>query len=137
MELEPFLIASALKMIISQRLVKKVCPHCKEEHEIDNNLREKVKKELIDIMDEDEINNIIFYKWTWCDKCKNTWYSWRLWVHEVLVIWDFLEKYILSKASANEIKKIAKENWMITIIQDALLKAAMWETTIEEALKLI
>ena len=137
MWLEPFLIASALKMIISQRLVKKICPHCKIEHKIEPILKEKVKKELINIMDESEIDEITFYKWSWCEKCNNTWYSWRLWVHEVLEIWDYIEKYILSSASASEIKKVAQNNWMITIIQDALLKAAMWETTIEEAFTLI
>ena len=137
MWLEPFLIASALKMIISQRLVKKICNNCKVKYKIDDNIRKKVKDELKDIMDEQEIEEIVFYKWNWCEKCNNTWYSWRLWIHEVLVMWNYLEKYILESSSASEIKKIACSNWMITITQDALLKAAMWETTIEEAFKLI
>lgn len=137
MWLEPFLIASALKIVISQRLVKKICPYCKIENKIESILKEKVKKELINILNEDEIDEINFYKWVWCEKCNNTWYSWRIWVHEVLEIWDYIEKYILSSSSASEIKKIAQNNWMITIVQDALLKAAMWETTIEEAFTLI
>ncbi len=137
MWIEPFLIASALKMVISQRLVKKICPHCKKEHQVDQFMKAKVKKELSDIMDESEINELVFYKWTWCSECKNTWYSWRLWVHEVLVLWDYLEKSILEMSSASEIHKIAKKEWMITILQDAILKAAMWETSLEEAFKLI
>jgi type II secretory ATPase GspE/PulE/Tfp pilus assembly ATPase PilB-like protein len=48
-----------------------------------------------------------------------------------------LEPLILEKKPASEIEEIAKDNWMITIVQDAMLKAIMWETTIEEALKLI
>ena len=137
MWIEPFLIASALKMIISQRLVKKVCPHCKKQHDIDPNLRQKVKEELKDVMDENDIDELVFYKWTWCEHCKNTWYKWRLWVHEVLVLWENIEKFILNMDSASIIQKEAKKAWMITIIQDAILKAAMWNTTLEEAFKLI
>lgn len=137
MWIEPFLIASALKMVISQRLIKKVCQHCKKEYIPDSFLKEKIKKELSDIMDEKEINELTFYKWTWCEYCKQTWYSWRIWVHEVLILWDYLEKSILEMAPASKIHKIATKEWMITIMQDAILKATMWETTLEEAFKLI
>jgi type IV pilus assembly protein PilB len=137
MWIEPFLIVSALKMIISQRLVKKLCPHCKKIHELDNHLKEKVKSELKDIMDESDISELKFYKWSWCEKCKNTWYSGRIWIHEILILSENMEKNILDMDSASVIEKVAKKNWMITIVQDALLKAAMWNTTIEEAFKLI
>jgi type IV pilus assembly protein PilB len=137
MWIEPFLISSALKMVISQRLVKKICIHCKQEIELEWFLKEKVKKELSDIMDENEIEKLKFYKWTWCEHCKNTWYKWRIWVHEVLILWEYLEKSILNSAPASEIHKIAKREWMITILQDAILKSAMWNTTLEEAFKLI
>lgn len=137
MWIEPFLITSALKMVISQRLVKRICNHCKKEHKIDDTMKLKIKKELWDVMEQDEIDELQFYKWTWCEKCKHSWYSWRLWVHEVLVLGDYLEKSILDMSSASEIHKIATKEWMITILQDAILKAAMWDTTIEEAFKLI
>lgn len=137
MWIEPFLITSALKMVISQRLVKRICNHCKKEHIIDETMRVKIKKELWDVMEQDEIDELVFYKWVWCEHCKNTWYRWRVWVHEVLVLWDYLEKSILDMSSASEIHKIATKQWMITILQDAILKAAMWDTTIEEAFKLI
>lgn len=137
MWIEPFLIASALKMIISQRLVKKICPHCKKEHTLSDILKQKVKNELKDAMDESEIDELVFYKWEWCQHCKNTWYFWRIAIQEVLVLWEYLEKNIINMDSATQIHKTAKENWMITIIQDALLKAAIWQTTVEEAFKLI
>ncbi len=137
MGIEPFLITSSVKMIISQRLVKKICPNCKQVENINENLKEKVKKEFQDIMDQDEINNLTFYKWAWCDKCNHTWYTWRQWVHEVLVLGEYLEKDILNMSPASEIHKAAVKEWMITILQDAILKAAMWETTLEEAFKLI
>ena len=136
MGIEPFLIASAVKMVISQRLVKRVCPHCKKAHHLDEQLKIKVNNELKDIMDEEEINHLVFYKGSGCEKCKNTGYAGRLWVHEVLVLGNYMEKSILNMDSASEIENIAKNNGMITIVQDALLKAAMWDTTLEEALKL-
>lgn len=137
MGIEPFLIVSALKMIISQRLVKRICPYCKQEHILEHNLKEKIKSQLIEVMDESDIEELKFYKWAWCENCKWTWYSWRIWIHEVLVMWEYIEKNILAMDSSNVIEKVAKKNWMVTIVQDALLKAAMWNTTIEEALKLI
>jgi type IV pilus assembly protein PilB len=62
MDIEPFLIASALKMVISQRLVKKICPHCKAIHNVDENIKNKIKEELADIIDPDEVDQIDFYK---------------------------------------------------------------------------
>gem|GEM_PF-5768772 len=49
-------------MIISQRLVKKICTHCKKVHEIDDLMKARVKKELLDIMESDEISELQFYK---------------------------------------------------------------------------
>ncbi len=137
MWIEPFLIASALKMVISQRLVKKICPACKKPHAIDATIAQKVKNAMKDIMDEEEINKMNFFIWAGCEKCKNTGYIGRMWVHEVMVLGNYMEKSILNMDSASEIEKNAKNNGMITIVQDALLKASGGETTLEEALKLI
>lgn len=137
MEIEPFLIGSALKMIISQRLMKKVCPHCIKKQEIDSSIKVKIRNHLSEILDTSEIDKLSFYKWAWCETCNWTWYKWRVWAHEVLVVSDDIEHAILKLETAHEIEKISKKEWMTTIVQDALLKAAMWKTTVEEALKLI
>ncbi len=137
MGVEPFLLASAMKMVISQRLWKKICSHCKEEYIIKEIERKKINEILGPIIDKEELQNIQFYHWKWCEKCWWTWYNWRMWFHEVLVVWDYLEPLILDKASANKMRDEAIKHWMITITQDALLKAVLWETTVEEALKLI
>lgn len=136
MWIEPFLIGSALKMIISQRLVRKVCPHCKVAHTLDEDLSKKVWKILNWVIDWD-IENMHFHKWEWCEKCNNTGYKWRLWIHEILVMSTNLENAILSWATESELKRIAIEEWMITIVQDALIKSLMWETSVEEALLLL
>jgi type IV pilus assembly protein PilB len=92
---------------------------------------------LAPIFDEKELENIKFYEWKGCEKCSNTWYKWRLGFHEVMIVEENLEPLILAEESAISIWNQAIKNWMITIIQDALIKALMWQTTIEEALQLI
>lgn len=137
MWVEPFLLASAMKMVISQRLWKRICSKCKEEYKPSEQVMGKVSKILANIMDQKDIDDITFYKWKWCDICNWSWYKWRLWIHEVLIVWDYLENMILAKESANNMSDLAVKHWMVTILQDWVLKAALWETTIEEALKLI
>ncbi len=137
MWVEPFLLASAMKMVISQRLWKRICTHCKEEYKPKEYEIKKSREILGSIVDKEELDNLQFYHGKGCEKCSNTWYSGRLWFHEVLVVWDYLEPLILEKESANAMKEEAVKNGMVTITQDALLKALIWETTVEEALKLI
>jgi len=137
MWVEPFLLASAMKMVISQRLWKKICPYCKEEYTLKEHEKEKVKEILWPIVWVDKIDSIKFYQWKWCKKCWNSWYKWRLWFHEVLQVWDYLEPMILNRDSANNMTALAIKHWMITMTQDALLKAVVWNTTVEEALKTI
>jgi type II secretory ATPase GspE/PulE/Tfp pilus assembly ATPase PilB-like protein len=137
MWVEPFLLASAMRLIISQRLWKKICEHCKAPFDITEARRNKVKDYLSNVVDEETLENMQFYRWAWCDKCGDTWYKWRLWIHEVLLVEDYLEPLILNSESASVVKKAAVEHGMITIVQDGLLKALLWETTVEEALKLI
>lgn len=137
MDVEPFLLASAMKMVISQRLWKRLCKYCKIVDELTDLKKKKIKSILVNIMNQSEIEKIIFHKWEGCDKCNGTGYKWRLGIHEVLIVWEYLEQLILDKESANNMKRKAVEHGMITIVQDALLKAAIWDTTVEEALKLI
>ena len=96
-----------------------------------------MKDYLSNIVDDETLENMQFYRGAWCDKCSGTWYKWRLWIHEVLLIEDYLEPMILNSESASTVQKSAVEHGMITILQDALLKALLWQTTVEEALKLI
>lgn len=137
MGVEPFLLASAMKMVISQRLWKKICSNCKVEYKIKDFEEKKVKEILWPVLDKESLENLNFYQGTGCDKCSGTWYKGRLWFHEVLVVWEYMEPLILEKESANAMKEEGIKNWMITITQDALLKALIWQTTVEEALKLI
>lgn len=137
MWVEPFLISSALKLIISQRLVKRMCPKCQKAYHIEEKaLSDKIDNYLEWVIWE-KAKDITFHKWEWCEFCDKTGYKWRMSIHEVLVLEEALDGLILSKASANEIEKKAKDLGMVTIMQDAIIKAATEKTSIDEALKLI
>lgn len=137
MWVETFLLASSMRMVISQRLLKKMCQNCKKEKQIDEPILKRVREFLYPIMDKKEVDSLVFYEGEWCEKCHWTWFKWRLWIHEVLIVGSYLEEMILRKASANEMAELAKKHWMVTILQDALIKAAMWLTTVEQAIQLI
>ncbi|PID86390.1 type II secretion system protein GspE [Candidatus Gracilibacteria bacterium] len=137
MGVEPFLLASAMKMVISQRLGKRICKDCKAVEEISEVKRKKIKELLSNLMSSEDIDEIVFYKGKGCEKCGGKGYKGRIGIHEVLIVGQFMEDLILEKESANKIKEEAIKHGMITIVQDGLLKAAMGETTVEEALKLI
>ena len=137
MWVEPFLIASAMKMVVSQRLWKRLCPHCKEKTELSEIQKAKVIEYLAPISEEESLKHMEFYVWKWCEVCNGTGYKWRIWFHEILTVWDYLEPLILKKEPAHRIQEEWIKHWMITIVQDALIKALMWQTTVEEAFKLI
>lgn len=137
MGVEPFLLASAMKMVISQRLGKRLCHECKKPEELSEIRKKKVVSFLENIMEKSEIDKIVFYEGAGCERCHGTWYKGRLGIHEVLILEDYLEPLILAQESANNMAKEAIRHGMITIVQDAILKAALWDTTLEEAFKLI
>lgn len=137
MGVEPFLLASAMKMVISQRLWKRICKECKKVEVVPELKMKKIKGYLSNIMDEKDIEQLVFQKWGGCDTCHGTWYKGRLGIHEVLIVEDYLEPLILAEDSANNMAKEAIKHGMITIVQDGILKAAMGDTTLEEAFKLI
>jgi len=62
MGVEPFLLSSAMKMVISQRLAKKICPYCKKETTVSEAIKKKVDYFLAPLMDEEELKNLTFYK---------------------------------------------------------------------------
>lgn len=135
--IDPLLISSSLRMIISQRLARKLCSHCK----ISYNPSDKIKEYIVwrvwkYIKDKD---NIVLYKskeW-WCEKCNNIGYNWRIWLYEVLEMTDKLEELMLKNASRLQLEIQAIWDWMISVKDDALLKVILWETSLEEILSVL
>ena len=135
--IDPLLISSSLRVIISQRLARKLCPVCKESY-IPN---EKIKSYIVwkvwrYIKNKSELK---LYKAHdgWCSKCNNTGYKWRIWLYEVLEMTDKIEELILKNASRIQIEIQAIWDWMVPIKEDALLKVVLWETSLEEVLAVL
>lgn len=140
MGIEPFLIGSALNIAIAQRLVRRICPYCKEEIEVSQEVTQAVEEELKKIpMDQrpdiDLSKGMKFYKGKGCKECKNLGASGRLGIYELLSMTPELEKLIHASITDSEIEEEAKRQGMLTMKQDGIIKALMGLTTIEEVLR--
>jgi type IV pilus assembly protein PilB len=81
--------------------------------------------------------NIKLYEWTWCDKCNNSWYSWRIWIYEIISLNEDLRNLIRAWATTEEIIRKARDWDLITMKEDGILKAIKGYTTIEEILRVV
>ena len=121
--IEPFLLSPSLVLIIAQRLVRKLCPECKEPTEPPQGIREKVP------LPEGQL-----YKPKGCPTCKNIGYKGRMGVYEVMRVTEPLRELIARGGQAEEIRKLAREQGMKTLLEYGLAKAAQGATTLEEVL---
>ncbi len=134
MRSEPYLVASTVNVAIGQRLVRKICEHCKESQIISD----AEYKRIANVIGKRKINsNRIFYKGIGCNKCNQTGYNGRIGIYEVILMDNDIRQGILRKASADEIKQIAIKNGMTTMVEDGFTKAAEGITTIEEILRVV
>lgn len=134
---DPLLITSSLRMVISQRLARKLCLKCKEKYIATEKIREfLVWKIWRYLKNKDKIELYKAKDWG-CDHCNHTWYDWRIWLFEVLEITDKLENLILNNASRLQLEIQAVWDWMVPIRDDGLLKAVLWETSLEEILSVL
>lgn len=138
MWLKPYIIASALDTIVAQRLVRKICPHCKREKEKTPEEQAIVEAMMKDIgMSIRPAKNIKLYEWAGCEKCNHSWYSWRIGIYEIISLNHKLRDMIRLWATAEEIIAESR-NWdLITMKEDWILKAIKGYTTIEEILRVI
>jgi len=131
MGVEPFLVTASLNAIVAQRLVRVVCPECKHETEV-------APQVLIDLgVSPKEVADYVLYKGTGegCKLCSGTGYKGRLAVFEVMELNDELKEFILSGASALEIKREGIRQGMRTLRQSALQKLKQGITSIEEVVR--
>ena len=134
MDVDHFLVASALNLIVSQRLVRRICPHCKEEFTPDSHTIENVKAEMANI-DDVNIDTAKFYRGAGCDHCKGSGYKGRVAIYELLEITPEISKVVIEKQGvAEEIEKVAVEQGMVTIKQHGIMAALKGDTTLEEVL---
>lgn len=134
MGIEEYLVASTVSIAIGQRLVRRICEHCKEELKLTDAMKESLTNTAIGDLVK---NNVALYKGAGCEKCGESGYSGRISINEIIVANEPLREAIIRKASASEIKKIAIENGMTTMLEDGLQKVKDGKTTIEEILRVI
>ncbi len=132
MKIEPFLVASTVSIGIGQRLVRKICEHCKEKQSVTD---EEYTRLSETISDATLLNNRDYFKGRGCSACNGTGYKGRIVIAEVLVADEEIRAAILRKASAQEIKQIAIKNGMTPMLVDGFKKALLGLTTIEEVLR--
>jgi type IV pilus assembly protein PilB len=126
MGIEPFLVASSVNLICAQRLVRRICAHCKidEPH---------APPALVEAgFTPDEAAKVIPKKGKGCEKCNNTGYKGRVGLYEVMEIGEQLRELILVGASGLELRRKAVEEGMITLRRSGLHKVMEGVTTIEE-----
>ncbi len=129
MGVEPYLINASLICVIAQRLVRKICNHCKEEYEI--------KKDIIDTLklDVNEIKKAVFFRGKGCAKCFNLGYSGRLGITEILLLSNTIRELVLNRAQEHIIKQQARKEGMRTLREEGLKVALEGLSTIEEVLR--
>ncbi|MFH0764415.1 MAG: type II secretion system ATPase GspE [Candidatus Omnitrophota bacterium] len=127
MGVEPFLVSSSIIGVLAQRLVRKICPDCKEKYVP---TREMLKD--IGLSGDEKID---FCTGKGCEKCMNTGYRGRIGIYELMIPDDSIHNAIISRSSANEIRKIAVSAGMSTLMHDGIEKIRRGITTVEEALR--
>jgi len=128
MGVEPYLIASSLEGVLAQRLLRRICPECREEYEPSAEWMATIHREL-------EIHPPAkLVRGTGCSSCRYTGYAGRTAIYEVLPLNEHIRSMIIRRASAGEIKREAILHGMSTMRQDGWRKVIDGETTIEEVL---
>jgi type IV pilus assembly protein PilB len=129
---EPFLLASAINAILGQRVVRKICPKCRIEIPVPQEVAENIKSVLGSLMPQRPVK---LYKGQGCEACGHTGYLGRVGIFEVLVVSDIIAKQILEHATAQEIETSSKSAGMVTMKQDGYMKVLDGLTTMEEVLR--
>ncbi len=126
---EPFLISSSVIAVIAQRLVRVLCPECKQAY-----VPDAAALKTID-MQPGQVQDAVVYRARGCEKCFHTGYRGRLAIFEIMVMTDSLKSLILKTFDSNRIKSEAVAQNMITLRQDGIQKVLSGLTTIEEILR--
>jgi type IV pilus assembly protein PilB len=126
MGIEPFLVASSVNLICAQRLVRRICTQCKEDHPTPPEAMVNAG------FSQDESKTVVPKRGKGCDRCNGTGYKGRVGLYEVMEITEELRELILVGASSLELKRKAVDEGMITLRRSGLRKVMEGVTTIEE-----
>ena len=128
MDVEPFLLASVVKAFIAQRLVRTVCPECRE-------MVEYPRDYLVEIGFPVRELGTTFRRGRGCEHCRQTGYQGRAAIYEICVVTEPLRKLIMQKKDGGELKQCAIVEGMVSLRQDGWRRVARGDTTIEEVVR--
>jgi len=134
MGIEPFLMSSALLMVVAQRLTRGICKECRENYEVEASWLKAlgVSDKLMKI----EKGKVALARGKGCDSCAKTGYRGRVGLYEVLEVTDEIRSLILEKAPANKVKEMGRQQGMLTLRDCAIRKVLAGVTTVEEMIRL-
>lgn len=135
---EPFLIASILNVLVAQRIVRRLCNHCKQPFNPSPEVIEDIKHVLGDLLPADKRSNGQFpklYRSPGCSECNSSGYFGRVGIFEVLQISPTINRMIIKRSSAKDIEAQARQEGLIDMAQDGYLKAISGITSIEEVMR--
>jgi len=129
MGIEPFLVSSAVRLVVAQRLIRRLCANCKQEGKIP-------AQTLIDVgFFPDETKTLKIFEAKGCEKCNNTGYKGRVGLFEVMEVDEEIKEQIMVGVSTSELRLKAKEKGMLTLRMSGLEKIKAGLTSIEEVLR--
>jgi type IV pilus assembly protein PilB len=151
MGIEDFFLASTVIGVLAQRLVRKVCPYCREEYEPPKEILDNIKAVLKELsanavlMSKDpevakivknasEKDKVMLFRGKGCSKCDNG-YKGRVGIFELLAMSEKIGTATLDKVPASKIEDIAKQEGMVTLLQDGYLRAIEGDSTLEEVMR--
>ena len=125
--IEAYLIAASLNAVLAQRLVRKICPACKEPYKAPKNVSKYLKSSGLKPEE--------LYKGAGCDKCRHSGYVGRIGIYELLIIDDNFRNIISSDPSVANMRRAFHESNQRSLFEDGIMKVKQQHTTIDEVLR--
>ena len=142
MGVEPFLVASALRGIVAQRLIRKLCPACKQEYTVNEGMWEWSlfqDSSSPDKAEREKQNRFTLFRQSGCNACRQSGYRGRTAVHEVLPVSTALKDKIIRHATEQELWKAAKAEFpdLVSLEEDGMQKVREGVTSVQECLRVL
>lgn len=137
MQVEPFLISSSVIGVLAQRLVRVICPHCKESYTTPREVLLRYGFPIPEGVAEETNGELTLFRGVGCNRCKGTGYKGRTGVHELMTMSDPLRDKILERCPSHMIRNLAMSEGMRTLQMDAVSKILMGVTSVDEVLRVI
>ena len=125
--IEPYLISASLNAIVAQRLVRRICPQCQQEYQPSAEVRQYLETQ--------GLPDVILYQGTGCKRCRDTGYSGRVAIYEILIMDDTIRDFVTTNPSVTELRRLLRERGMSTLREDGFEKMKAGQTTVSEVLR--